>query len=249
MQMIVDILASGSGGNCIALRSGPTTILIDIGIAKTKVEKRLLESGIWADKITAIFITHAHKDHCKGLPLANKYKIPVYAGEEEWKDIEGVDEGLRCTLVPNEPISMDMGEFGVIPFKVHHDAYDPLGYIVTGSIKASICLDTGKVDSEMIKAMKDSDIYIIEANHDPAMVEAGDYPNSVKSRILSDIGHLSNDQTAAALQRLIRGQGERIYLTHLSKKNNMPALAEMTVKAALKQRGFKAKKHYQIEVI
>lgn len=252
--MKVDILASGSSGNCIAIRSGGTCILIDAGIAKTKIEKRLLEVGIRADEIMAIFITHSHGDHIKGLPLANKYRIPVYASEGEWKSIDGVDEGLQYTVKAGYHLA-EKREFDwldITPFGTHHDAYEPLGYSILSSDeeqKASICLDTGKVDFEMIEAMRDSDIYIIESNHEPAMVEAGDYPDSIKARILSDLGHLSNEQTASALGRLIRGKGERIYLTHLSGNNNMPMLAEMTVKRALRSKGFEAGKHYYLEVV
>jgi phosphoribosyl 1,2-cyclic phosphodiesterase len=250
----VDILASGSGGNCIALRSEQTTILIDAGVAKTKIEKRLLEVGIRPDEIAAIFITHAHADHIKGLPLANKYRIPVYATEGEWKDIECVDEELRMILHYDPPIYESISIFDdrmvVGPFKTYHDAYEPVGYsVIANGKQVSVCLDTGKIDEAMIRAMSGSDIYIIEANHEPDMVEAGDYPDSVKARILSDNGHLSNEQVATALQRLIQGRGERIYLTHLSIRNNMPELARMTVKQALKRKGFEEGKHYHLEVV
>ncbi len=97
--------------------------------------------------------------------------------------------------------------------------------------------------------MRHSDIYIIEANHDPRMVEASDYPNSVKARILSHVYHLSNEQTAQALRELVIGKGERIYLTHLSSKNNIPTLAEMTVNRELSKKGYKAGSHYELEVI
>lgn len=258
--MKVDILASGSQGNCIALTSNVSTILIDAGIAKTKIEKRLLEVGIKATDIAAIFITHAHKDHTKGLPLANKYKIPVYAAEDEWKDIQVVDEELQINL-PDKDDEHKTGNilfeyegygewFKVIPFNVHHDAYDPKGYVVQSkNKKVSICLDTGRVDKEMLEIMKGSDIYIIEANHEISMVEVSPYPNSVKARILSDVGHLSNEQTSDALSKLVKGKGERIYLTHLSSTNNMPAIARMTVMRALKRKGLVAGKHYELEVI
>ena len=248
--MKIDILASGSSGNCIAVRSGETTILVDVGIAKTKIEKHLLEVGIRADQVNAIFITHAHCDHIKGLPLANKYRIPVYASESEWKSIKGVDEDLINAVKAN--VTIAAYPFVIIPFGVHHDAFEPMGYTLTEvetRKKAVICLDTGHVDDEMLRTMKDSDIYIIEANHEPNMVDVSDYPNSVKARIVSHIGHLSNEQTAEALKRLVKGKGERIYLTHLSRKNNLPALAEMTVKRALKQNGFVAGRDYEIEVV
>ncbi|MCG3418988.1 MBL fold metallo-hydrolase [Oceanobacillus jordanicus] len=253
--MKVDILASGSAGNCIALTSGESTILVDAGITKTKIEKRLLEVGITPNKIEAIFITHAHKDHTKGLPLANKYKIPVFAGEKEWKDIDLVNEDL-CYIADQEsvlvPFSDEDWVFEVSAFDVHHDAYEPKGYVienVDGNFKASICLDTGKVDELMLFQMRHSDIYIIESNHEPRMVEASDYPNIVKARVLSHVGHLSNEQTAAALAELVQGNGEQIYLTHLSSNNNMTALAEMTTVRALMKKGLKRDTHYKLEVV
>ncbi|QBP06989.1 MBL fold metallohydrolase [Virgibacillus phage Mimir87] len=248
--MKVNILASGSSGNCIALTSGESTILVDAGIAKTKIEKRLLEVGITPNNIKAIFVTHAHGDHIKGLSLAGKYKIPVYAGEGEWKSIDGVDDELQMNATAGYANGIDY-KFEVSAFKSHHDSYEPLGYTITEletERKCSVCLDTGKVDVAMFDMMKDSDIYIIEANHEPRMVEASAYPNSVKARILSHIGHLSNEQTADALTKLMKG-GESIYLTHLSSNNNLPALAEMTVIKALKDKGLKQDQHYKIEVV
>lgn len=258
--MKVNILASGSSGNCIALTIDDKTILIDAGIAKTKIEKALLDVGIKAIDVQAIFITHAHKDHTKGLPLANKYNIPVYAGEDEWKDIHGVDEELQLNL-PDTGDDYNTGNilfdhegfgdwFKVCPFNVHHDAYDPRGYtVISNDSKVSICLDTGYVDSTMIQAMKNSHLYIIEANHEPKMVERCERPPSVKARILSDNGHLSNQQVAEALSELLKGKGEQIYLVHLSNDNNFPGLAEMTVEKELLNRGLIKNKHYKLEVV
>lgn len=244
--MKVDILASGSGGNVIAIRSSGNTILVDVGIPKTQIEKRLLEAGIRPDSIDAILITHAHSDHIKGLPLANKYQIPVFASEGEWKSIKGVYEELKHFIVGNMLVS----GFDITPFKVHHDAFEPIGYAIVDKVgdKVSVCLDTGKVDSEMIEDMKYSEFFIIESNHEPVMLEHSNYPNSVKARILSDIGHLSNAQTAEALTKLVKGVGEKIYLTHLSSSNNMSELAKLTTIRALAKKGFKANKDYEIEV-
>lgn len=251
--MKIDILASGSSGNCVAIKSGDTTILIDAGIPKTKIEKRLLEAGIRPDKIAAIFITHAHKDHVKGLPLANKYRIPVYASEGEWKDIEGVDDELQLvhSKFNGRYIDWTFPPFNIRPVATHHDAYEPVGYVI-GTDDGDMCgvvLDTGKVDDEMIQELSSCDTIIIEANHDPSMVEASDYPESVKARILSDLGHLSNQQAANVLGKIIKGMGERIYLTHLSSTNNMPELARMTVEAELRKKGFENGKHYFLEAI
>lgn len=248
--MKVTILASGSAGNCIHIQSGAVGLLIDAGVPKTKIEKRMNEFGINpATDIAAIFITHAHGDHIKGLPIAKKYYIPIYATDGEWKCISEPDE--KDGLVrPGKPCYYNADGVTVTAFKVHHDAYEPVGYTVTdGESKVSICLDTGKVDNDMLEAMAGSTIYIIEANHDPDLVAESQRPDSVKSRILSDIGHLSNEQTSAALKKLIKGTGEHIYLTHLSRENNMPSLAEAEVKHALRQKGFEVGKHYHLEVV
>lgn len=251
--MKVDILASGSAGNCVAITAGGQTILIDAGVAKTKIEKRLLEVGIRPDHIAAIFITHAHGDHIKGLPLANKFRIPVWATEGEWKGISGVDEELQRTAETRFG-KYEMVEFGgvhVYPFETYHDAYEPVAYAIEDDKGGRCCVvfDTGKWTEEMLEMMEGSHYVLIEANHDPDMVEMCNRPDSIKARILSDIGHLSNEQTATVLKRLIRGRGERIYLTHLSGDNNTPQLAEMTVKMALRQRGLEAGKHYHLEVV
>ena len=250
--MKVDILASGSSGNCIAITIDEKTILIDAGIAKTKIEKRLVEVGITPANIEAIFITHAHGDHIKGIPIANKYNIPVYASEGESKKITGV-ESINVISKENnlyEPHIFDMGEIAVFPFAVHHDSFEPLGYsILSNGKKVSVCLDTGNVDSNILQSMADSNIYIIESNHEPRMVEASNYPNSVKARIVSHIGHLSNQQTAETLAKLVRGNGEKIYLVHLSSHNNMAALAKMTTKRELLKSGYVEGEHYELEVI
>lgn len=253
-MMKVTILASGSAGNCIHLQSGNTGILIDAGVAKTKIEKRMIDAGINpASDIQAIFITHAHGDHVKGLPLANKYRIPVYATHGEWQGISKVDDDLRRTLetLHSKYKMVELGGLHVYPFKIHHDAYEPVGYAIEDNQGNRCCVvfDTGHIDSEMLQMMEGS-IYIVEANYDEDMLRDGPYADYLKDRILSDDrGHLSNEQTAAALSKLVKGKGERIYLTHLSSTNNMPALAEAVCKAAMRRKGFEAGKHYQLEVV
>lgn len=250
--MKVNILASGSNGNCISIQSGATTILIDAGIARTKIEQRLLDVGIRADEVNAIFVTHGHGDHTKGLPLANKYRIEVYASEGEWKSIESVDEELQHKMrnAQGRYEMVELGDIHVYPFGVHHDAYEPLGYAIEDDKgnRCSVVLDTGHVDEYMLEMME-GNIIIIEANHIVSLVEQCNRPPSIITRILSDIGHLSNDQTAEALSKLIQGKGEQIYLTHLSKGNNDPIKAANTVKLKLFEKGFIAGKHYNLEVV
>ncbi|MFB4258945.1 MBL fold metallo-hydrolase [Shouchella clausii] len=244
--MEVKILASGSKGNCIAVSSGSSVILIDAGVAKTKIQKRLLQHDINPTDVEAIFVTHAHGDHIKGLPFANEFRIPVYASEGEWKSIKSVDHELQMSVHES---MIYLEDFTVTPFDVYHDALEPKGYAIkTHRGKCSVCLDTGHVSPQMLAAMSRSDVYVIEANHHPKMVEVCNRPESVKARILSNsVGHLSNQQTGEALAKLIKGKGERIYLTHLSESNNVSILAQMTVERHLSP--FVNGKDYFLEVV
>ncbi|UHA74431.1 MBL fold metallo-hydrolase [Paenibacillus sp. 481] len=248
----VKVLASGSKGNCIWIGNGEVNILIDIGLPKTKVEKIMLQNDIDPSKITAIFLTHEHGDHIQGISFAKKYKIPVRGSEGTLKAIGSVETAEK--LCHDGVVMFNAFEDSVIkvmPFRVSHDAYDPYGYTVQDKkgMKVSILMDTGTVTGDMLRAMSHSDVYIFECNHDVDMVVDGDYTEVTKSRILSDIGHLSNEAAGAALSKLVKGKGERIYLTHMSSKNNMPALAEMTVKKALRAKGFHEGTHYHLHVV
>ncbi|NIK24233.1 phosphoribosyl 1,2-cyclic phosphodiesterase [Paenibacillus lupini] len=219
---------------------------------KTKVEKILLAAGIDPTKIHSIWITHEHQDHCRGLGFADKYKIPVYASEGTLKALERLDSGKVIKAgnsICFEAFSITNHMF-VTAFNVSHDAMEPLGFAIqSGAGKVSVMMDTGYVTDEMLHAMANSDIYVFECNHDEDMVVNGDYPDVTKSRVLADTGHLSNEAAASALAKLVHGLGEKIYLTHMSSNNNMPALAQGTVKRALKAKGLLAGKHYELEVL
>ncbi|OBZ13933.1 MBL fold metallo-hydrolase [Bacillus sp. FJAT-26390] len=248
--MNVKVLASGSEANCVWIGNEQTSVLIDIGLPKTKVEKILVENGIDPTKIDGVFITHEHKDHCKGVAFADKYKIPVYASEGTLKALDRLESGKDVS----GPIGFDVFSESFLfvnSFTVHHDAFEPVGYTVTdyNGEKVSVLMDTGKVTGEMIGAMMDSSVYVFECNHDIDMVNDGPYHDDLKRRVLSDTGHLSNEAAAAALALLVRGKGERILLTHMSSNNNMPALALATVKRTLKAKGFIEGNHYHLEVV
>ncbi|QGR00174.1 MBL fold metallo-hydrolase [Paenibacillus psychroresistens] len=251
--MEVKIIAGGSGGNVIAVRSNDTIIIIECGLPKTKIENLLIQNGFNPTDIQAIFITHPHQDHVQGIGLANKYRIPVYASEGTWKNekyMQTVEEDLRNVATVADEINIE-NEFFITPFSTHHNDFDPFGFVVIGDKgnRLSICLDSGIVDQTMIEAMAGSNIFIIEANHDLDLLINGEYHEQLKARISSDLGHLSNEQTAEALAQLIVGKGERIILTHLSKQNNTPELAEKAVEDALEAKGFERVFDYQLEVI
>jgi phosphoribosyl 1,2-cyclic phosphodiesterase len=246
--MKITFLSTGSKGNSIAIQTGGCTILIDIGLRKTKAEQCLLNSGIRPDEIDAIFLTHAHSDHVQGLPLAFKWGIPIFASEGTFKSLK-MDLSEFDTLKHGQTTGIK--GVAVRAFHTHHNDYESLGYSFydNDNNKVSVCLDTGHVDAEMIEAMRGSTHYIIEANHDVDKVILSDYPEAVKARNLSDLGHLSNDQAAEALAQLVKGRGEKVYLCHLSKKCNTESLALHTVVLALAKKGFMSGIHYDVEVV
>jgi phosphoribosyl 1,2-cyclic phosphodiesterase len=256
--MNIKIIAGGSGGNVIAVRSNDTIILVEAGLPKTKIGSLLIQNGFDPTLIQAIFISHVHKDHCDGVSLANKYRIPVYASEGSWKKkqsgvdyMDKVEEDLRNVITKRDSTNIEC-EFDITCFGTNHNDHESLGFVITEvgtNQRLSVCLDTGHVDNDMIEAMRGSDIYIIEANHDLDLLINGDYHDQLKARICSDLGHLSNAQTAEALAKLVIGKGERIILTHLSKSNNTPELAEKAVEDALELLGFERLFDYYLEVI
>jgi phosphoribosyl 1,2-cyclic phosphodiesterase len=243
----IKFLGTGSAGNAIVIQTGSTTIMIDCGIPKTQIEKRLLKHDVRPDSIDAIFLTHAHSDHVQGLPLAFKWGIPIFASEGTFKSLK-MDLSESDTLKHGQTTGIK--GVAVRAFHTHHNDYESLGYTISDDFhKVSVCLDTGHVDAEMIEAMRGSTHYIIEANHDVDKVILSDYPEAVKARNLSDLGHLSNDQAAEALAQLVKGRGEKVYLCHLSKKCNTESLALHTVVLALAKKGFMSGIHYDVEVV
>ncbi|NRF91509.1 MBL fold metallo-hydrolase [Paenibacillus frigoriresistens] len=251
--MEVKIVASGSDGNCVFIKSGNSGVLIDAGKWKRDIEKRLNEKNINpVTDIQAICITHSHSDHIRGLTLANKYSYPVYATEGEWRGISGVNDDLKHTLSTafGKYELIELGDLHVYPFRTYHDAHEPVGYAIEDDIGNRCCVvfDTGKIDEDMLHMME-GNIYVVEANHDEDLLINGTYADHLKARILSeDRGHLSNAQTAAALKRLIQGKQERIILTHISGRNNTPMHARAEVMRALREKGFKDGEHYHLEV-
>ncbi|MCM3632896.1 MBL fold metallo-hydrolase [Paenibacillus camelliae] len=251
-KTIVKVLSTGSKeGSVVYIGTGESSILIDAGPAKKNIKKFMLDNNFNPAKVDAILISHEHKDHCGGIAFADDYKIPVYASEGTLKELKRSEtgkivkhlktfilDGLRQTFI------------SVTPVNVMHDAAEPLMYVIqTHDTKISVMMDTGTITKDMLSAMAMSDVYILEANYDEDMLANGDYHDGLKYRVSSDTGHLSNAQTAEALNSLVRGIGEHIIITHMSAKNNTPELAEQAIKLALFDKGLVKNKHYKLEVL
>ncbi len=229
-------LASGSSGNCVYVGDGDTHILIDAGISGKRIKAGLDAIGVDIAKLTALLVTHEHSDHVSGVGvLSRKYKIPIYSKERtllsllKMKSLGVIDTTLFNHLEADEPLMI--GDIKVMPFASFHDAVDPLCYTFSkGDKKIGFATDLGNYDDYIKDHLKDVNALYLEANHDVRMLEVGPYPFFLKQRILSDVGHLSNDLSAALICELYHEKLSHIILAHLSHENNMPDVAHATVK-------------------
>jgi phosphoribosyl 1,2-cyclic phosphodiesterase len=236
-------IASGSSGNCIYVGSKQTNLLVDAGISAKKIEYGLSGIDIRPDSLEGILITHEHSDHISGLGiLARKYNIPIYATSEtiaairRIKAIGEVEEGLFHPVKPQEAFRIN--DILVEPFAISHDASNPVCYTMSSEgHKIGIATDLGTYDDYIVNCLQDSDLLMIEANHDVNMLMVGRYPYYLKQRILGNRGHLSNDSSADLISRLLSPRLRYIQLAHLSKENNYEELAYETVCCELSGRG------------
>ena len=235
--MQVHVLASGSSGNAVFVSDGSAKVLIDAGISARRITASLAALGETVDEIDAVFITHEHEDHVKGLStLLKQYGLPVYARPSAWQSLTGAELSAGCYR--GMPASIQVGRMQVEPFAISHDAADPVGFsLYSGGRKCSIATDLGFVTDEVKKALSHSDILVLESNHDIDMLRQGSYPWHLKKRIMSNRGHLSNMDAAWTLARLPRKAHTHVFLAHLSKENNRPDLARATVSDILESQG------------
>ena len=238
--MRLTVFASGSTGNCCLVQGGGANVLIDAGISARRIKDALAQTGLSPAELTGIFITHEHSDHIKGLSVFLKYTpVPVYApgmvAQALCRTVPGVDFRLR-PIVPEHPILLS--GLTVTAFPTPHDTPESVGYRMTADDGRFACAtDTGCVTETMLRYLTGTDIALIEANHDVAMLLSGPYPPALQRRILSSRGHLSNDDCAQLASLLAQHGTRQIVLGHLSRENNLPGLALRTVLCALEGTG------------
>lgn len=234
-------IASGSSGNCIYIGTDNTHILVDVGISNKRIEQGLNEIGIKVSELDGVVITHEHSDHVKGLGvLARKYGIPIYGTKETWKEIETMKylgeypKELFSPILPDTEFSI--GDMKIEPFRIDHDAANPVAYRISNTYKSvAVVTDLGHFDQYIIEHLQRLDALLLESNHDVRMLETGPYPYYLKQRILSDYGHLSNDNAGKLLNYILHDKMKYILLGHLSKENNYEKLAYETVKLEIDQ--------------
>ncbi len=229
-------LASGSSGNCIYVGSETTHVLVDAGISNKRIEAGLNEIGVKSSELDAVVITHEHSDHVRGLGiLTSRYPVPIYGTKETLGEIlgaGGLGEYPRELLHPVEPdVDFMVGDLTVQAFRIDHDAANPVAYrLRCGRKSVAVATDLGHYDQYIIDHLQGLDAILLESNHDVQMLKTGPYPYYLKRRILSDHGHLSNNNAGRLLNYLLHDDLKKILLGHLSKTNNNPELAFETVK-------------------
>lgn len=229
-------LASGSEGNCLLLSAAGTHLLLDAGISCRRINAALAPLGLSLRDVDAVLITHDHSDHICGLPtMVRRWQIPVYAspaaGRQLAYRIAGVEPLLRAV---DCGVPFDVGSFTVTAFPTSHDGHGGVDYRFDyGGASCGALTDTGYVTDQAREVLAGVDLLVLESNHDVEWLRSGPYPYSLKARILSDRGHLSND-AAAAFAAEMAGCGTReIVLAHLSRENNTPQRALDTMRLAL----------------
>lgn len=245
-------LYSSSSGNCTYIGTSQGGILVDIGVSAKRTCEALCGIGVDPSSIAAIFITHEHTDHVNGVKVfAKKYGIKIYATAGTLAGMEEqnvLDPRIQTEVVPWSGVEA-AGIF-VRPFATPHDSRESSGYsVVTPDGKRiSVATDIGKVTDTVMNAIHGSDLVLLESNHDVGMLQNGPYPFFLKQRILSDHGHLSNENCAKTAVKLVESGTTRLVLGHLSKENNIPSLAYETTRSAMTLAGAKEGLDYLLTV-
>jgi len=230
-NIAVCVLASGSKGNAIYISNGATSILLDAGLSGIEIERRLKSRGLSPQTLDAIIVSHEHNDHIQGVGiLSRRFGLPVYMNRKTGRAALSLLGNLNDQQFFECGSAFSVKTLTIQPFSVSHDAQDPAGFTVQqNGTKIGIATDLGIATSMVKDHLKNCNMMVIEANHDPAMLLEGPYPWPLKQRIKSRSGHLSNIDTKQLLQELKHDALAHVILAHLSETNNTPqkALSEV----------------------
>lgn len=221
-------LFSSSSANCLLVTDKNTKVLIDCGSSLKRTSAALLRLGIDIADIDAILVTHEHSDHISGIPLASsKYNIPVYANQLTYNAMSGKEKIKNLNIISFD--EFNIGTLTIIPFKTPHDSACSCGFVIkSGKSQLTVATDLGHIDREILKYFYGSEFVFLESNHDIQLLLNGPYPYSLKRRILSDVGHLSNNACSDLVCHLASNGVKKFMLGHLSESNNTPDIALKT---------------------
>ncbi len=241
--MKVSVLGSGSGGNSTFVQGGNTRVLVDAGFSARSMAERLVSLGVSAETVSAIVVTHEHGDHTSGVgAFARRHGTPVYMTARTREACSRILKGSERVVEygPGRPFTI--GDIRVEPFITVHDAADPVGVALVDEctgLRVGIATDLGRPTAQIRHALSGCDFLVLEANHDEVLLHASRYPSSVKRRIASSHGHLSNQAAARFATELLHPRLAGVVLAHLSAECNQPALALEVVGEALGRAGWR----------
>lgn len=232
-------LASGSKGNCHALSDGARTLLVDVGISLKQIRLRMQVIGWDPATIQAVAISHEHSDHIGAVPVILRNTDWIFLMTAETLAVVQAIHGIEIPAARLLPLraghATDWNGVRVLPFTTPHDAVDPVAYRVEwGGYAAAVVTDLGQPTALVADHCANLDLLALEANHDVEMLRNGEYPPHLKARILSRVGHLSNESMGDLLARVLAPRLATVVLAHLSEQNNDPALARFTAEEVLK---------------
>ncbi len=225
MALYITSLNSGSNGNCYYVGNKTEAVLIDAGLSCRETEKRMQKLDLSMKLVKAIFVSHEHGDHIKGVTtLANKYKLPVYITDKTARCGPRMISHIAKRFTAKETITI--GSLSIIPFVKYHDASDPHSFIISyNGITVGVLTDIGQVCKEVIHYFKQCHAVFLESNYDELMLENGRYPIHLKNRIRGGLGHLSNKEALELFTTHRSPALSHLLLAHLSQENNSPEMA------------------------
>jgi phosphoribosyl 1,2-cyclic phosphodiesterase len=241
--MKVWVLGSGSRGNATVVDNGSTRILVDAGFSARELKRRLAVAGVAPESIEAVIVTHEHSDHaCGAARAAGRWKWSVHA---TLGTVAGVPDLIDAGARPfHAGATLTFGTMTVLTIPTSHDAAEPVAIVatdVTSGARAAVVLDLGRMTTHLRDAIRDSDILVLESNHDEYMLAQGPYPISVQRRIASGTGHLSNREAGVIVRACAHSGLQHLVLAHLSEQCNTPDHALASASAALARTRFRGR--------
>ena len=240
--MRVSVLGSGSAGNATFVWAGNTRVLVDAGFSGKDLARRLETLGHGPDEIDAIIVTHDHGDHTRGMGVfARRHGTPLYMTEPTRAACAKLLRGEETIVAYRPGRAFNIGDVRVEPFLTVHDAADPVGVTLVDEctgLRLGVATDLGRPTAQVRHALSECDLLILEANHDEVLLHTSAYPASVRRRIASSHGHLSNQAAARFVIELLHPRLAGVVLAHLSKECNRPALAHSVVAEVLEKAGW-----------
>lgn len=229
------VLGSGSQGNALVVEAGGTRLLLDCGFGIAETVRRLARLALTPEDLDGIVVTHEHDDHIGGVArFARKYRLPVWLTPGTVRGLQGLFDTLERVYLIEGYAPLCIGAIEVTPFPVPHDAREPAQYVFgDGARRLGVLTDTGQATPLIARLLSGCDALVLECNHCPALLAAGDYPPSLKQRISSRHGHLDNAAAAQLLAQLDRTRLKHLVAAHLSESNNRPELAQSALAEVL----------------